>query len=280
MLRRLFGRSKRHSLQPNDPAVLLLTGDRPVEPVGQIHYQLELDSICGGRRPDGHQLDVTAVLEPERHNPYDATAVAVLVHGLKVAHLKRRTAGRLHQALLDLKSSAGKPIACRVQISGGWDRGGDDRGPYEIRLFCDIDPLLAPVIAPGLPPRAQRAPEEATRAGRLWVHGALPDGVVHGRHYSRWVEIVNHLKREGRLDEAIQLLRHCADATEDEALAKEWGVAPGYFEQLAICFRKQKDHHAEVAILERFSVLPHAPGVTPPKLLERLAKLRKPQERG
>ncbi len=107
----------------------------------------------------------------------------------------------------------------------------------------------------------------------------MPDGVVHDRHYTDWVETVKHLKREGKLDEVVQLLRQCADATEDEAAASGHGVAPWYFEQLAICFRKQKDFEAEVAILERFSALPHAPGAAPPKLLDRLGKARELQQR-
>jgi hypothetical protein len=88
----------------------------------------------------------------------------------------------------------------------------------------------------------------------------MPDGIIHDRHYTDWSETVKQLKRDGELDKAIELLRQCADATEDEASATGLGVAPWYFEQLAVCFRKQKDLDAEVAILERFSGLPHAPG--------------------
>jgi len=49
-------------------------------------------------------------------------------------------------------------------------------------------------------------------------------------------------------------------------------VAPWYFEQLAICFRKQKDLAAEVAILRRYVALPQAPGQMAPELAERLEK--------
>jgi len=111
-------------------------------------------------------------------------------------------------------------------------------------------------------------------ADRLFPANAMPDGIVNGRHYTEWVDTVKTLKRNGELDQAIHLLRQCADAAEDEGRREKWGVAPWYFEQLAICFRKQKDYATEVAILERFDSLPHAPGSKPPQMRERLEKAR------
>ena len=37
-----------------------------------------------------------------------------------------------------------------------------------------------------------------------------------------------------------------------------------------------KTYAKEVVVLERFSIREHAPGATPPKLLERLEKARQP----
>ena len=132
------------------------------------------------------------------------------------------------------------------------------------------------------PPLSETPPDESapglSRADRLSPLGAMRDGVVDGRHFTEWVETVKHMKSEGKLDEAVLLLRHCSDATEDEAEVAGYGVAPWYFEQLAICFRKQKDFDAEVAILERFCSLPHAPGASPPKLKQRLVKARDLQQ--
>jgi DNA polymerase III subunit epsilon len=40
-----------------------------------------------------------------------------------------------------------------------------------------------------------------------------------------------------------------------------------------VIYRQRKDKDGEVAILERFAHQKHAPGATPPKLLERLARI-------
>lgn len=96
-------------------------------------------------------------------------------------------------------------------------------------------------------------------------------------HYTDFVETVRELKRKGELDEAEALLLQTIEATEAESRNKGWGVAPWYYEQLAIVYRKQKKFDKEQEILERFSQQKHAPGASPPKLLARLQKI---QERG
>lgn len=101
-------------------------------------------------------------------------------------------------------------------------------------------------------------------------------GSVDGAHYTDHVERVKQMKREGRFDEAIALLTQLVVATESESKAAGagWGVAPWYYEQLAIIYRKQKRFRDEVAILERYESQSKAPGVGPSKLAERLAKAR------
>lgn len=63
-------------------------------------------------------------------------------------------------------------------------------------------------------------------------------------------------------------------AVEAESRAEKWGVAPWYYEQLAIIYRKRKDYLKEIEVLERFAKQKHAPGASTPKLLERLEKAR------
>lgn len=101
-------------------------------------------------------------------------------------------------------------------------------------------------------------------------------GSVEGLHYTDYVERVKELKREERYPEAISLLLNLVDATEAEARAagQGWGVAPWYYEQLAIIYRKEKRFTDEVAILERYEAQPKAPGAGPSKLADRLAKAR------
>jgi len=95
-------------------------------------------------------------------------------------------------------------------------------------------------------------------------------GLYRGRHYTEYPEQVRSLKRTGKLEEAERLLLGLIDAVEAESRAERLGVAPWYYEQLAIVYRKQKNHVREQEILERFARQRHAPGVKPAKLLQRL----------
>lgn len=104
-------------------------------------------------------------------------------------------------------------------------------------------------------------------------------GFLGGRHYTEYVEEVKGLKRAGRLDKAEELLLMLVGAVEEEARAQGWGVAPWYYEQLAVIYRKRKDYAAEVSILKQYMNQPHAPGVGPHKLSERLKKAQHLLER-
>jgi hypothetical protein len=99
-------------------------------------------------------------------------------------------------------------------------------------------------------------------------------GFVRGRYYAEYVEDVKALRRSGRETEAERLLLELIDATEAEARANRWGVAPWYYEQLAISYRKRKDPQSEVDILERYARQMHAGGVMPPELIARLGKAK------
>ncbi len=101
-----------------------------------------------------------------------------------------------------------------------------------------------------------------------------PVGYVRGVHYTGYVEEVKQLRRSGQETEAERLLLELVKATEDEAMVERWGVAPWYYEQLAILYRKRRDPLREVEILERFARQEHAGGVMPPELLARLQKAR------
>ncbi|MEC9373018.1 MAG: hypothetical protein VYC34_04205 [Planctomycetota bacterium] len=99
-------------------------------------------------------------------------------------------------------------------------------------------------------------------------------GNVDGRHYTTYVDEIKVLKRERRFEEAETLLMQIVDATEREARLGSGGVAPAYYLDLAIIYRKQGRTADEIAILERYAAQTHAAGVMPEKLLERLRKLK------
>ncbi|MDO9475792.1 MAG: hypothetical protein Q7L07_03695 [Pseudohongiella sp.] len=118
---------------------------------------------------------------------------------------------------------------------------------------------------------------------------------VDDGHYTDSVEKIKSLKRDGKNTEAIEVLLKCVDATENEAksansqppVLDDWfafleagrsdtgrGVAPWYYEQLAILYRKEKQYNKEVEILERYEKQSKALGVGPQKLAERLIKAK------
>ncbi|WP_070988903.1 hypothetical protein [Halofilum ochraceum] len=102
-------------------------------------------------------------------------------------------------------------------------------------------------------------------------------GSHDGGHYTDYVERVKQLKRERRHEEAIELLMNLVRATESESktAGQGWGVAPWYYEQLAIIYRKEKRIADEIEILERYEAQPKAPGAGPSKLKERLERARR-----
>lgn len=116
--------------------------------------------------------------------------------------------------------------------------------------------------------------------GKL-LHRGKP-GLVEGRHFTEHVEQVKELKHQNRHSEAIELLLKLVAATESESKESERasGVAPWYYEQLAIVYRKEKRYADELAILERYENQPKAPGTGPEKLAKRLKQARARQSRG
>jgi len=94
--------------------------------------------------------------------------------------------------------------------------------------------------------------------------------------YLAVVPKVKALKAAGKNKKAIKLLLSAVDLTEAEShyIGGGWGVAPWYYEQLAILYRKEKDYKKEVSILERYAAQQKSIGKGPEKLGERLVKAR------
>ena len=91
-------------------------------------------------------------------------------------------------------------------------------------------------------------------------------------HYTDARGTIQKLKSEEQYDELERVLWWCVEGTERE---DPGGVAPYYYEQLAILYRKQGRRVDEVDVLERFAGQPHTRGKKPEKLLERLEKLKR-----
>lgn len=113
-------------------------GTFSVEVVGESHYQVALERICGGRTEDGVEKHVVGTLILEDGNPHDDKAVRVHVEGHTVGYLPRKLAREYRQRL----EEAGHPALrgmCSAVIRGGWDRGSGDRGNFGVWLDLPVE---------------------------------------------------------------------------------------------------------------------------------------------
>jgi len=99
--------------------------------VGTSQHQQMLENLCGERTSAGAHSYSAALLTPQPRNRYDRQAVAVTIHGIEVGHLERDTARDFLDALHEQRFA---DAACEAVIVGGWNRGGDNWGYYEVRL--------------------------------------------------------------------------------------------------------------------------------------------------
>jgi hypothetical protein len=120
---------------------------------------------------------------------------------------------------------------------------------------------------------AERIHYKLTELGR--EDPIVGPGYYDGRHFTTYVRDFEILKKNGNSTELEKLLLELVNATESENAVDNMGVAPAYYSELAIHYRKQKEYSKEVSILERYAKQKHAPGVMPEKLMERLVKARK-----
>ena len=91
--------------------------------------------------------------------------------------------------------------------------------------------------------------------------------------YLTLIEPIKQAKREGRLDDALELCYRAIESAERDRNGRE--PAPWYTEQAAIIHRKQGDHDKEVAVLERWMAIcppERRAGSTIAKRLEKLLK--------
>ena len=101
----------------SDRKVAILVGGDTCDVVGESRYQVELETIAGGRTADGARHACIAVLRPEPTNRHDKNAVQVEVDGYTVGYLPRDVAAEFVEALRD----EGFLLAvCNATIIGGW----------------------------------------------------------------------------------------------------------------------------------------------------------------
>ena len=150
LLRRLFGQSqpsaptgtttsrpqpaRLHSAARNPS---LLGGHETLEVVGESFYQDALWVIVG-RTVEPVREPVTAILEPEPTNPYDANAIQVIIDRHPVGHLSREDARHYLPGLIKQIATCNTGcIGLTGVIAGGGPRGG--RIGY-LGVFLNHDP--------------------------------------------------------------------------------------------------------------------------------------------
>ena len=99
-------------------------------------------------------------------------------------------------------------------------------------------------------------------------------GLIDGRHYLELVEPIRQLKREGRLDEALELCYQAIQGAENEAIKEGTAPPPGYTIDAAIIHRKLKEPDKEIAVLERWMEAAPDDQRDGSKVAQRLDKLR------
>lgn len=125
----LFGR------RSEDKPIAHLPGPETfsIDIVGESNYQSALESICGRRTDESQEKIVEAVLVHEDDNPYDDKAIRVDIQGKTVGYLSRENARQYRKQSKEAGYSA-ITARCSAKIVGGWDRGGEDKGHFGVKL--------------------------------------------------------------------------------------------------------------------------------------------------
>lgn len=223
---------------------------------------------------NGGLLELAGQLVPEPDNPADPAAVAVHVEGDKVGYLPGFVAGQLALAPDEV-------LACQVQLWGAADQG-------KLRVIGWVAYGTGTVAWPHthLNPPAVTIADQRTERGAAttaMVDDALGGndphraaqfhrGMVGRYHYLETVEPIQQLKREGRLQDALDLCYGAIEAAENDRDGRE--PAPWYTEQAAIIHRKRGERDQEVAVLERWLSLCPPERRDGSKISQRLAKLQ------
>lgn len=250
---------------------------------GESYRQKALQQFASKPRSNGYLVPVRVQLSREPSNKYDPNAIKVEIKGSHVGYIAREVAAKMAFSM----------DAMHIQsfVVAGLIRGGSFKAPsLGVHIWLDKRLSKAPLLNIGKTFLAQYQvswpPDEREGDGTDTTEEIYADlhfaprkaserpGYYLGKHYTEYVDTVKELKRAGEYQKAEQLLLALIEAVEAESIAQNWGVAPWYYEQLAIIYRKQKALDKEIAIIERFAKQKIGPGATPPKLFERLDKAR------
>jgi len=221
---------------------------------------------------DQGYLERPGSLQREPENPVDPDAVAVMVEGERVGYLP----GYLTEAA-DVSTIGSRAV--RVQIF-------TEMVPKGLRAeawgWLGSRPPQWEWSRTKRPPMSSKAKAMAQhQSSRKMVQDALAGGgdraadfkrgMVNGVHYIELAEPIKELKREGRLEEALELCYAAIKGAEGDRQGR--APAPGYTEQAAIVLRKLGRRDEEIAVLQRWLKLCPPEHRDGSRIGERLAKL-------
>lgn len=112
-----------------------ISGEVPVEVVGESFHQDELLSLAGGnRRFGGVDLEAVAALVPVEGN-----GIEVRIDDMPIGYLSQIDARRFTDLVEEIIEQYGLATS-RASIRGGWDRGGGDIGMFGVTLSMPEKP--------------------------------------------------------------------------------------------------------------------------------------------
>lgn len=232
--------------RPDDPENVIRINQNP--PMGlpkKLYEYIGVSGITQSGRIDfvkdfinGNNRNIELVREPE--NYYDKNAVKVIGHWVDgVNNQKSEQIGYL-------------PAETALIISKDYK---------DVKIGATIKALYAPIglKSPGIRidiwgPRTKKG-DMVKKDIKFEFIKSEPDskpGYFQNKHYTEYVEIIKDLKRASEYEKAEKLLLIIIKAIEAESKADECAPPCGYYEDLAIIYRKQKLYDKEIIILEQY----------------------------
>lgn len=203
-----------------------------------------------GLAEDGY-LETDATLQREPDNPADPNAVTVNVQGERIGYVPSYVASALplsQNASIPVRAQLFTAVTAKGLRVEGWVWLGGEAPRWE------YSSTKRPPMTPAEKRKASAEATDAMIAAALADGGSRAEqfrrGAVGGIHYLQTIEPIKQLKREGRLEEALELCYLAIEGAEQDRQGRE--PAPWYTEQAAIIHRKLGQRDEEIAVLERW----------------------------
>jgi hypothetical protein len=143
-LRRLFGSPRSpgtpqerqrldHRAETLPAGYKRLIQGQPLEVHGESHHRAEIEAAVG-RRPEGHQDIVDAMLVLEPDNQWDPNAIAVQVAGRTCGYVPKLDAKRYRPVMEWARAQGFVPVV-RADVTGGWQLPDGAWADFGIRLY-------------------------------------------------------------------------------------------------------------------------------------------------